>query len=120
MQSVGTSCEKVRTDGLRAILGSRPVALSLMAVVIIGIWPALASEAFASDSAARGSGMAVARAQVMRTVAMTSAMDAGTDPDHSRIMQSTHTTLRNCKILLGDDVQQSFDVTCELRLIEMH
>lgn len=123
MQAVGTILWKVKTDCFGLFRYSSIVPLSILIVMIIGILPALASEAFATDPTAgskNGRVTAVASAQVIKPFTMNSMVRGATNAQDSAITVSRRTTFRNCEILLGADANRSSDESCELRLIELH
>jgi len=90
--------------------------------MLISILPALGSEAFATDPAARttnGRVTAVASAQVIKPYIMTSQVQSGINGPDSAITVSRRTTFRDCEILLGATAIQASETLCELRLIEL-
>lgn len=122
MQSVGIILWKVKADWLRSFRCSVILPLSILAVMLISILPALGSEAFATDPAARttnGRVTAVASAQVIKPYIMTSQVQSGINGPDSEITVSRRTTFRDCEILLGATAIQASETLCELRLIEL-
>jgi len=123
MQLVGTILWKVKTDYSRLLRCSSIVPLSILAIMIIIILPALASEAFATDPTAapkNSHATAVASAQVIQPFKMTSMVQGETKAQVSAITVSRRTTFRNCAILLGADANKGSGESCELRLVELH
>jgi hypothetical protein len=122
MQSVGIMLWKMKTDWLRSCRCSVILPLSILAFMLISILPALGSEAFATDPAARttnGSVTAVASAQVVKPYITTSLVQSGINASDSAITVSRRTPFRDCKILLGATANQASETSCELRLIEL-
>lgn len=122
MQSVGITLRNVKTDYFGACRCSTIVSLAILAVMIVSILPALASEAFATDPAAQtanGRATAVASAQIIKPYTMDSTTPPGTTAPDSAITVSHSTTYRSCETLLGTDSTQVSGASCELRLIEL-
>ncbi len=122
MQAVGTILWKAKTDYFVPFRCSSIVPLSILSVMIFAILAALASEAFATDPAARtpnGRATAVATAQVINPFTMTSAAQTGTNMHDSAMTMLRRTTYRDCESLLGADANQTTAASCELRLIEL-
>ncbi len=114
---------KVKTDFSRLFRSSELLSLSILAIMILIILPALASEAFATDPASgpqTGRATAVASARVVKPFTMTSVMQDTPDSANAAIMVSHSTSFRNCEILLGADAGRSPGESCELRLVELH
>lgn len=123
MQLVGTILWKVTTDYSRLLRYSSIMPLTILALMIIIILPALASEAFATDPTAapqNGRATAVASVQVLKPFTMTPTVQGGTNAQVSAITVSRRTTFRDCEILLGADAKRGPGESCELRLIELH
>jgi len=119
MQSIGLASWNRKADYFRSIICSCIVPLP---IVIIGISPALKSEAFATGTAGQapqGRATAVASAQIVKPFTMDSGAQAGNDADSSAITGLRRTTIRSCASILGKDSNQVARASCELRLIEM-
>tara|TARA_R100001244_G_scaffold39766_1_gene35648 strand:- start:26230 stop:26505 length:276 start_codon:yes stop_codon:yes gene_type:complete len=90
--------------------------------MIIGIWPALKSEALATgpaEQAPDGRATAVAGAKVVKPFKLDSAVQPGSAARDSAITVLRRSTVRSCQAILGTDGNQVAEATCELRLIEL-
>ncbi|NRD90092.1 hypothetical protein C8024_12405 [Sphingopyxis sp. BSNA05] len=113
----------MKTEYSRLFRYSSLVPLSILAVMIVIILPALASEAFATDPAAEpqnANATAVATARIVKPFTMTSGAQGGTEARNSEIAVSHSTTYHSCEILLGADDISSPAQSCELHLVELH
>jgi len=122
MQSIGLASWNRKADYFRSIICSSIVPLPILIIMIIGISPALKSEAFATGTAGQvpqGRATAVASAQIVKPFTMDSGAQAGNDADSSAITGLRRTTIRSCASILGKDSNQVARASCELRLIEM-
>ena len=96
--------------------------MPLLSVMIIGILPALKSEAFATGPQGQtpvGRATAVAGARVIKPFAMDSVIESRTGTRDSAIAVLPRTTIRNCATILGAEANQGSEATCELRLLEL-
>jgi len=96
--------------------------LPIFSLMIIGILPALGSEAFATGPAGQassGRATAVASAQVIEPFAMDRRVQSRTGTRDSAIEMLRRTTIRSCEAILGADANQDLEATCELRLVEL-
>lgn len=122
MQSVGFGSLNRKADYFRSVLYSTVAPLSILSVMIIGILPALKSEAFATGTTARtpnARSTAVASARVVKPFEMDAAVQAGTNAHGSEITLLRSTSIRSCQSILGAETTQVASASCELRLIEV-
>ena len=122
MQSVGFGSLNRKADYFRSVLYSTVAPLSILSVMIIGILPALKSEAFATGTTARtpnARSTAVASARVVKPFEMDAAVQAGTNAHGSEITLFRSTSIRSCQSILGAETTQVASASCELRLIEV-
>ena len=122
MQSVGFASLNRKADHFRSVLYSSMAPLSILSVMIIGILPALKSEAFATGTTARtpnARATAVASARVVKPFTMDATVQAGVNAHGSEITLLRSTSIRSCQSLLGAENRQVPGASCELRLVEM-
>lgn len=122
MQSVGSGSWNGKADYFRTVLYSSMASLPILSVMIIGILPALKSEAFATGPAGQapsGRATAVASARVIKPFTMDTlaASRPGTGDSATAVLRRT--TIRSCASLLGANVPHGAEANCELRLIEL-
>lgn len=122
MQSVGFGSLSRKADYFRSVLYSTVAPLSILSVMVIGILPALKSEAFATGTTARtpnARSTAVASARVVKPFEMDAAVQAGTNAHGAEITLLRSTSIRSCQSILGAETTQVASASCELRLIEV-
>ena len=96
--------------------------MPILSVMIIGILPALKSEAFATGPAGQapsGRATAVASAQLITPFTVDSVVESRTGTRDSAIAVLRRTTIRSCATILGADTTQGAEAACELRLLEL-
>lgn len=122
MQSLSSASWGRKTEYFRSVLYSSMAPLSILCATVIGILPALKSEAFANGSAGRtpnARATAVASARVIKPITSDTAVPTGTGARNFAITVLRRTSVRSCKTILGSDGNHVAGASCELRLIEL-